>query len=142
MFKNQPKKDDFEVPPEGVDQLLHVDQLWWVDKNIIFCSFSDVFCWFQPITEKGLKWTKKVESGWKKCFEQLLGASSTQKLVKIHNTLFIKLLIRRTKSLVFISCYFGLRLTLCYKGNFLSRNLQIYSKFTINKCYSSMTYNL
>ena len=26
-FKNQPKKDSFEVPPQGVDQLLHVNQL-------------------------------------------------------------------------------------------------------------------
>ena len=25
--KNQPKKDKFEVPTQGVDQLLHVDQL-------------------------------------------------------------------------------------------------------------------
>ena len=25
--KNQPKKDNFEVPPQGVNQLLHVDQL-------------------------------------------------------------------------------------------------------------------
>ena len=25
--KNQPKKDNFGVPPQGVDQLLHVDQL-------------------------------------------------------------------------------------------------------------------
>ena len=25
--KNQPKKDDFELPPQGVDQLLHVDQI-------------------------------------------------------------------------------------------------------------------
>ena len=25
--KNQPRKDTFEVPPKGVDQLLHVKQL-------------------------------------------------------------------------------------------------------------------
>ena len=25
--KNQPKKDNFWVPPQGVDQLLHVDQI-------------------------------------------------------------------------------------------------------------------
>ena len=25
--KNQPKKDKFKVPPQGVDQLLHVNQL-------------------------------------------------------------------------------------------------------------------
>ena len=38
------------VPPKGVDQLLHVNQLWRVDKkrkNYFFCSFSDVFSWFQ-----------------------------------------------------------------------------------------------
>ena len=34
------------------------------------------------VTEKALKWTKKVE---KKGFDQLLGGHSTQKLVKIHN---------------------------------------------------------
>ena len=55
---------------------------------LFFCLFSDVFCWFCcEITEKALKWTKKVENDWKKCFDQLLGAHSTQKLVKIHNTL-------------------------------------------------------
>ena len=51
-FKNQPKKDNFEVPPRGVDQLLHVNQLWGVSKqqkkHVFFCSFLDVFCWFQP----------------------------------------------------------------------------------------------
>ena len=48
VTKNQPKKDNFEVPPQGVNQLLHVDQLWGVDKKPFFCSFSDVFCWFYP----------------------------------------------------------------------------------------------
>ena len=33
--------------------------------KLFFCSFSEVFCWFE-ITEKGWKWTKKVENGWKK----------------------------------------------------------------------------
>ena len=37
------------------------------------------------ISEKGLIWTKNVENGWKKSFNQLLGARSTQKLVKTHN---------------------------------------------------------
>ena len=85
--KNQPKKDKFEVPPQGVDQLLHVNQLWGVDKTTFFCSFSDVFVDFsREITEKALKWTKKVEKRMKKGFEQLLGVRSTQELVEIHNT--------------------------------------------------------
>ena len=29
---------------------------------------------------------KKVEQDWEKCFDQLSGARSTQKLVKIHNS--------------------------------------------------------
>ena len=53
---------------QGVDQLLHVDQLWGVDKNTFFCSFSDVFCCFQvwnhwkrfKMSKKGWKWLKKV----------------------------------------------------------------------------------
>ena len=44
--------------------------------------FSD---FSSEITEKGLKWAKKVENRWKKCFHQLLGGSGIQKLVKIHN---------------------------------------------------------
>ena len=60
--KKSTKKDKFEVPPQGVDQLLHVDQLWGVDKHHFFCSVSDVFCWFQSwshwkrfkINKKGL----------------------------------------------------------------------------------------
>ena len=27
LLKNQPKKDNFEVPPQEVEKLLHVDQL-------------------------------------------------------------------------------------------------------------------
>ena len=46
-------------------------------------KLSDFSC---ENTEKGLKWTKKVENGWKKCFDQLLGARSTQKLVEVHNS--------------------------------------------------------
>ena len=38
-LKNQPKKDKFEVPPQGVDQLLHVDQLWRADKTKFFFFF-------------------------------------------------------------------------------------------------------
>ena len=82
------KKDKFEVPPQLVDQL------WRVHKNgtnTVFCSFSDIFSWFQffldfrcEITEKVLKWTKKVENRSKKYFKQLSGARSTRKLVRIH----------------------------------------------------------
>ena len=45
----------------------------------------------REITEKGLKWSKKVENGWKKEFDQLLGACSTQKLVEIHSICVFKL---------------------------------------------------
>ena len=46
--KNQPKKDKFQVPPQGVDKLLYVDQLWGVDKDtyfflFIFSDFSRLF---------------------------------------------------------------------------------------------------
>ena len=67
--KNQPKRDYFEVPSQGVDQLLHVNQLWVEDKTTFFCSFSDIFVDFsREITEKALKWTKKVEKRLKKMF--------------------------------------------------------------------------
>ena len=61
--KNQPKKDDFEVPPQGVDQLVHVDQLYGVGKifkKVFFCHFQTLFVDFSgEITEEGLKMTKK-----------------------------------------------------------------------------------
>ena len=31
--KKQPKEDNFGVPPQGVDQFLHVDKLWGLDKT-------------------------------------------------------------------------------------------------------------
>ena len=61
--KNQPKKDNFEVPPQGVDQLLHVDQLWGVDKYTFFYSFSDVLCWFQTLNHWKRFEMNKI--GWK-----------------------------------------------------------------------------
>ena len=45
----------------------------------------------REITEKGFKLTKKVENSPKKYFEQLSGARSTQKLVKIHNKKIVHL---------------------------------------------------
>ena len=49
-------------------------------------GFSDVFCKIQAWNHrKRFKRTKKVEKGWKKKFDQLLGARSTQKLVEIYN---------------------------------------------------------
>ena len=75
--KNPPKKDKLEVPPQGVDQLLHVYQLSGVDKNTFFCSISDFFSDFScEITEKALNWTQKVEKL----------QACTQKLVEIHNS--------------------------------------------------------
>ena len=41
---------------------------------------TDVFCWFQPWNH----W-KRLKNVGKKCFDQLLGVGSTQKLVEIHN---------------------------------------------------------
>ena len=55
--------------------------------KITFFLVSDFFLNFRPeITEKGLKWTLEVENRSIKYFDQLSGAHSTQKLVKIHNT--------------------------------------------------------
>ena len=48
----------------------------------IFRRFSWFWLWNHW---KGLKRRKKIKSGWKKCFDQLLGACSICKLVKIHN---------------------------------------------------------
>ena len=54
----------------------------YVRKIYFWTFFLDFRC---EITEKGLKLTKKVNKGWKKCFNQVLGSRSTQKLVKIQN---------------------------------------------------------
>ena len=52
-----------------------------------FFSYFKHFFWFQlHITENHLKWTKKVENGHKKCFNQHLGTGGTQKLVQIYKT--------------------------------------------------------
>ena len=60
-------QNKINVPPQGVNQLLHVHQLCKVDKNTFFCSFSDVFVDFSSeITEKGSKLRKKLKNGWKK----------------------------------------------------------------------------
>ena len=66
--KNHQKKDNFEIPPQGVNQLLYVDQLWGVDKITFFCSFSDVFLLISAceITEKGWKWKKRLKTAKKK----------------------------------------------------------------------------
>ena len=58
---------------------------------IHFCTFSYLifqmffFVFLNKINKKHLKSTKKVENEPNKCFDQLLGATRTQKLVKIHN---------------------------------------------------------
>ena len=77
------ERDEFEVPHKGVDQRLYADQLWRVDKyekNIVYFVYFQTFFFLdlkREITEKGLKLTKKVENGGKKCFNQLLCARST-----------------------------------------------------------------
>ena len=60
----------------------------WFKRNItlIFFSFSDVFCWFQPWNDwKRFKINKKVENGWKKvvsptfrCFKHLKVGQNTK----------------------------------------------------------------
>ena len=56
------EKDKFKVPPQGVDQLLHVNQLWGVDTYYFFVHFQTFFVHFRrKITEKGLKWTKQLK---------------------------------------------------------------------------------
>ena len=56
-----------------------------VKKRKVHCRrfLSDFRC---EIIEKGFKLTKKVENGWKKQFDQPIGASSAQKLVEIQQT--------------------------------------------------------
>ena len=75
--RNQPKKDDFEVPPKGVDQFFVHFHTFFVD-----CSLE--------ITGKGLKWPKMVETGWKKvfwpafkCCKHLKAGQNTQHLVSL-----------------------------------------------------------
>ena len=47
------------------DQLLGAAPHPKAGQTTLFCSFSDVFSWFQAWNHwKGLKWTKKDESGW------------------------------------------------------------------------------
>ena len=50
-----------------------------IDKKNIKTFFGD---FSREITKKRFEMIKK---GWKKCFDQLMGALSTQKLVEIHN---------------------------------------------------------
>ena len=85
--KNQPEKLNFEVPPPGVDQFFASRPALRSRQKPLFCSFTDVFCWFQPWNQwKRIEMNKIVENGFKKCFNQLSGAASTWKLVKIHNS--------------------------------------------------------
>ena len=70
---------------------------------MFFVHFQTFFLKFRrEITEKGLKWTKKVENGLNKYFDQLSGAGSTRKLIKIHNSL------KRPKKKLLESPYFGI----------------------------------
>ena len=56
-------------------------------KNEFFHPFSNFQTFLLISGVKSLKKSlKKVENGWKKYFDQLSGACSTQKRVKIHNT--------------------------------------------------------
>ena len=48
--------------------------MFWVSSISLYL---DILCY-------GLKWSKKVEKRLKKCFNQLWGARSTQKLVEMH----------------------------------------------------------
>ena len=56
LSKNQLKKDHFELPPQGVNQLLHVDLLRGEDKTMFFVLSQTFFVDFRrEIIDKGLK---------------------------------------------------------------------------------------
>ena len=81
--KNQLKKDKFEALPQGVDQHLHVNQLWGVNKyHFFFVNFQMFFVDFRPeITEKGLKRKKKLRTTEKSSstsFQVLQALTNTQ----------------------------------------------------------------
>ena len=61
--------------------------------NVIFLQFSKF--WDEKSPKNIWTSTKKVENGQKKDYNQLSGAHSTQKLVKIHNTQVTGYLIKR-----------------------------------------------
>ena len=83
-------------------------------KNTFFVHFQTFFSDFRrEITEKGLKSRKRVENGWKKHFDQLLGACSTRKLVKIHNTLIYNFFMRPKMCLSSKKFYFKTSKTHC-----------------------------
>ena len=89
------QKNNFEVPPQGVIQLLHVDQLLGVDKTTFFCSFSDVFCWFQPWNHwKRFEMNKK---GWKtaeKMYRPAFGCAQIYTTVHTHQCCRSQFLLR------------------------------------------------
>ena len=66
-MKNQPKRDKFKVPPKGVDQYLHVNQIWKVAKNAVF---SNVILDFRPKSLKNI-WNeqKGLKTALKKVFQ-------------------------------------------------------------------------
>ena len=88
------KKTNQRYPPLGVNQLLHVDQLWRASKiwkTLFFCSFSDVFLLNSAV--KSLKRFKIKKKGWKRlkkavwpafsCCKHLKAGQNTQH-AKIH----------------------------------------------------------
>ena len=71
-----------------------MSSLHWVLKSRQNHVFLFIFIRFLVISAvKSLKklWNeqKRLKNGWKKCFNQLLGVRSTQKLVEIHNILLL-----------------------------------------------------
>ena len=92
-LKIQPKKDEFQVPPQpgpqGVDQLLHVDQLWGVDKiwkkNFHFQTFFVDFR--HEITEKGKKMNKKAWKRLKKVVRPAFQCGQILKQINQYNCL-------------------------------------------------------
>ena len=65
--KKSKKEDKFEGPPQGVDQLLHFDQLWGAGKiwkKHFFVHFQTFFVDFNRRSHwKRFKITKKIENG-------------------------------------------------------------------------------
>ena len=63
------------------DHLLHQFHFIWL--NIFYIC---ILPYILNTHTSGIPY--KLKNSWKKCFDQLLGARSTQKLVEIHNTSF------------------------------------------------------
>ena len=85
-IKNQLKKDKFEVPPQG--PVFACRPALRSRQNHVFLFIFRRFLVISAMKSLKKLWNeqKRLKRGRKKGFDQLLGARSTQKLIKIHNT--------------------------------------------------------